>query len=112
MQLCYVHGTTDDDAYRENGTPIDYDLRLKFWIENNEVNPEPIITELEDKDRYDNSTVTKFEYINPNSSGDIVFYRVNNGGHTIPGVYYPANQDINAYDEIWKFFKTRKLSDK
>lgn len=112
MPLCYVHGTTDDDEYRENGTPIDYDERLKFWIENNEVNPEPIITELEDIDKTDNSTVTKFEYINPNSSGDIVFYRINNGGHTIPGVYWPANQDINAYDEIWRFFRTRRLGDK
>jgi poly(3-hydroxybutyrate) depolymerase len=114
MPLCYIHGTADY-VVNVNGTSAyaSFQKMLDFFIPNNNVNSVPIVTELPDIYTYDNSTVTKFTYKNlGHSSADIVYYQINNGNHSVPGTYNNSNKDINAYDEIWAFFKTRKLSDK
>lgn len=36
-------------------------------------------------------------------NNEVWFYKVSGGGHDWPGVW--GNKDINASDEIWKFFK-------
>ena len=69
----------------------------------------PTVTNLPDINTYDNSTVTKFDYDSYSGKGDIVFYQINNGVHSIPGIENPANMDINAFEEIWKFFKVQTL---
>lgn len=114
MPLCHIHGTADDIVQVEgNATHVSFEKILEFWIPHNNVNPEPRTTEIPDIFTYDNSTVTKFEYYTINtSSADIFYYQINNGGHAVPGIDTYSNHDINAYDEIWKFFKNRKLSDK
>jgi len=66
---------------------------------------------MEDTYKWDYSTVTKLEY-SAEGSADIVYYRVNGGNHSIPGVQPWSNKDISAYQVIWEFFKPRKLSDK
>jgi len=59
----------------------------------------------------DSSTVTLIEYVNCDDSTEVLFYRVNNGGHPWPGsgVNIPflgnTNMDINASSGIWNFFK-------
>lgn len=114
MPLCHIHGTADSIVQVQgNQTHVSFEKILDFWIPHNNVNPTPSITELPDKSTYDNSTVTKFEYYSIGTNDiDIIYYRINNGGHSVPGIQGVANQDINAYDEIWKFFKNRRLSDK
>ena len=37
------------------------------------------------------------------SCNNVWFYKVEGGGHDWPGAW--GNQDINASEEIWKFFK-------
>jgi polyhydroxybutyrate depolymerase len=113
MPLCYFHGTADSTV-TINGGPhhASFDEILEYFIPHNEVNPNPIVTELPDINIYDGSTVTLFHYKTSISSGDIRFYRINNGNHSIPGRHTWANKDISAWKEMWKFFKTRKLSDK
>jgi polyhydroxybutyrate depolymerase len=113
MPLCYFHGTADSTV-TVNGGPhhASFDEILEFFIPHNEVNPNPIVTELPDINIYDGSTVTLFHYKTSTSSGDIRYYRINNGNHSIPGKHNWANKDISAWKEMWNFFKTRKLSDK
>ncbi len=113
MPLCYFHGTADSTV-TVNGGPhhVSFDEILEFFIPHNEVNPNPIVTELPDINIYDGSTVTLFHYQTTTSSGDIRYYRINNGNHSIPGKHSWANKDISAWEEMWKFFKIRKLSDK
>lgn len=114
MPLCHIHGTADSTVQvLGNPTHVSFEKILEFWIPNNRVIPAPRITELPNKVAYDNSTVTKFEYFTEDGrSGNIVYYQINNGTHSVPGIESYSNQDINAYDEIWKFFKPRRLSDK
>jgi hypothetical protein len=60
----------------------------------------------------DNSTVTRFEYVNCDDDTEVWFYRINNGGHPWPGsapvpgweFLGPTNQDISASTEVWDFF--------
>ncbi|RMD98960.1 MAG: hypothetical protein D6814_06485, partial [Calditrichaeota bacterium] len=69
--------------------------------------------EIEDSIAGDSSTVTLTKYTSCNDDTEILFYRINNGGHTwpgstpIPGLEFlgHTNQDINANSEIWNFFK-------
>lgn len=114
MPLCHIHGTADSTVQSQgNATHVSVEKILEFWMPHNNVDSQPIITELPNTNINDNSSVTKFEYTTlNNSSADIVYYRINNGSHSVPGIQSVANRDINAYDELWEFFKTRRLSDK
>lgn len=110
MPLCYMHGTADKTVKIEGDAySVGWDQILAYWIENNAVSNNPVITELANINTSDNSTVTKFEYSSYSGKGDIVFYRINNGVHSIPGLEYPGNRDINAFEEIWGFLKKHSL---
>jgi len=74
-------------------------------------------TELDDRNASDQSTVTRIESRCPEGH-DVVLYRVNDGGHRMPGtsddtrfprmVNYmlgPQNHDIDGAEVIWNFFK-------
>ena len=74
-------------------------------------------TDLDDRDPDDQSTVTKISSKCP-VGADVVLYRVNDGGHRMPGsfpdtrfprmVNYmlgPQNHDIDGAEVIWAFFK-------
>ena len=74
----------------------------------------PNSQELPDLDQTDGSTVTRFDYGPCNNNAEIVLYRVNGGGHTVPGnptrrnprpVVGFTNFDIDAATEIWAFFE-------
>ncbi len=75
------------------------------------------ITDLDDRDHDDQSTVTRIESRCP-PSRDVVLYRVNGGGHRMPGAFSdarfpriaaaflgPQNHDIDGAETIWAFFK-------
>ena len=83
-----------------------------FWAENNNCAPDSVVTELDDISTTDSTTVTKIEYINCDNNTEVVFYRINDGGHPwpgstpVPGFEFlgHTNQDINATAEILAFF--------
>ena len=114
MPLCHIHGTADSTVQVQgNATHVSFEKVLEFFIPNNNCYPDPMVVELPDIYKYDNSTVTRITYSTQGiSSGDIVYYRINNGNHSVPGTRSWANKDIHAYDVLWEFFKPRKLSDK
>ena len=82
---------------------------LGNWIEFNRCeNTSSII--LEDSDPSDDSTVEMISYSGCDDDGEVVYYKIINGGHTWPGAGsagYPTgytNQDITASLEILSFF--------
>ena len=91
---------------------------LDFWRRANGCETrDGSLTDLEDRDRTDQTTVTRISSDCPQGS-DVVLYRVNNGGHRMPGsfpdawfvriVNYmlgPQNHDIDGAETIWAFFK-------
>jgi polyhydroxybutyrate depolymerase len=91
---------------------------LAFWRQNNGCEPEDAdATDLDHRDPTDESTVTRINSHCP-AGHDVVLYRINDGGHRIPGrvpdarfpriVTYmlgPQNHDIDGAEVIWDFFK-------
>jgi hypothetical protein len=71
-----------------------------------------------DLDPNDGCTVEKMTFQNDNDNSKVIFYKINNGGHTWPGTAdSPAmswagrtTRDINANVEIWNFVKQFRLS--
>jgi hypothetical protein len=97
---------------------------IDAWRDSNNSVGDPIITQLPNLNTQDGSTVTMIQYIDgeryETNSGDkrpaeVLFYRIEGGGHTWPsGMNHPeflgnVNRDINATEEIWKFFSRHEL---
>jgi polyhydroxybutyrate depolymerase len=90
---------------------------LGFWRKTNGCEADnAAVTELDDGDRADRSTVTRIDSRCP-PGRDVVLYRVNEGGHRMPGAsdarfprlanafLGPQNHDIDGAEIIWAFFK-------
>jgi polyhydroxybutyrate depolymerase len=91
---------------------------LAFWRRVNGCQTEDTtVTEFSDRDPTDQSTVTRIESDCPQGR-DVVLYRVNGGGHRMPGAFAdsrfpriataflgPQNHDIDGAETIWAFFK-------
>jgi polyhydroxybutyrate depolymerase len=75
------------------------------------------VTDLDDSDKADQTTVTRISSRCP-PGRDVVLYRVNDGGHRMPGSFPdarfprlvnmflgPQNRDIDGAEAIWAFFR-------
>jgi polyhydroxybutyrate depolymerase len=92
------------------------DKTLAFWRKNNGCDAKATTTDLADTDAADRSTVTRIDSNCP-VGRDVVLYRVNDGGHRMPGsadarfprlantFLGPQNRDIDGAETIWAFFK-------
>jgi polyhydroxybutyrate depolymerase len=91
---------------------------LAFWRRVNGCEQQDAAaTDLEDRDTTDHSTVTQVSSNCPHAR-DVVLYRINDGGHRMPGnfpdAHFPRvanyllgaqNHDIDGAETIWAFFK-------
>jgi polyhydroxybutyrate depolymerase len=95
---------------------------VAFWRHNNGcAAAHARSTKLPDRDKNDSSTVTRIDSDCP-SGRDVVLYRVDGGGHRMPGSFPdarfvravdallgPQNRDIDGAETIWAFFKSHIL---
>ena len=75
--------------------------------------------ELPDLDPEDGTTVTVFRARGCRPGGDVVFYRINGGGHRVPTLvphdtrphprFGRTNRDIDSAREAWDFFRRFRL---
>jgi poly(3-hydroxybutyrate) depolymerase len=103
VPLCYMHGTADP-IVKIDGSPSATDI-IALWTANNNCSSPPLVTYLPDLSTTDNSTVTLYQYYGGTPDSEIQYYKIEGGGHSIPGNETGANMDINAYEVIWTFFK-------
>lgn len=93
------------------------------WAKFDGCEAKPVETELPDAAKEDGTTVTKLDYGKGKDGSEVVFYRINGGGHTWPGVKPPAEKisekflgtttyDIDANELIWDFFKNHPMPEK
>jgi polyhydroxybutyrate depolymerase len=99
------------------GEVVPVPTTLDFWAKNNACSPKPTVEKLPDRDRGDGTTVQVITYSNCRDASSVRMIRVDGGGHTWPGSEARAarlmgntTRDIDASDEIWNFFKERRLS--
>jgi polyhydroxybutyrate depolymerase len=98
---------------------VSTEANIAFWRKNNGCAAgDRQSTKLPDKDKNDSSTVTRVDSDCPDGR-DVVLYRVDRGGHRMPGsfpdarfvrvvdaILGPQNRDIDGAETIWAFFKT------
>jgi polyhydroxybutyrate depolymerase len=94
------------------------DKTLDFWRRANACQTQDAAAvDLDDHDQTDQSTVTRISSRCP-PGRDVVLYRVNDGGHRMPGSFPdarfprlvnallgPQNRDIDGAATIWEFFR-------
>lgn len=88
-----------------------------FWVDNNHCSIPLDSLNFPDTDTSDHSTVTRFAYTGCDCDAQVWHFRVNNGGHTWPGVELPnleliageTNEDIQAAFQLWLFFRQFSL---
>jgi polyhydroxybutyrate depolymerase len=110
----YIHGTVDPIVPFEGIPGLFSSARTTtaFWADQFDCSGGSITTDLPDLVVSDNSTVTLTDYKGCDAGTEVLFYQVNNGGHTWPGggtptapaPLGPVNRDIDASAEIWEFF--------
>ena len=124
--MLIMNGTVDPLVPYEGGRSSSYFAADGFWSTaktlafwrkiNGCETADAQTTDLDDKNLSDQSTVTRISSRCPKGH-DVVLYRVNNGGHRMPGMFPdanfpkvangllgPQNGDIDGADTIWAFF--------
>ncbi|MBK9152588.1 MAG: T9SS type A sorting domain-containing protein [Saprospiraceae bacterium] len=110
-----VHGTADD-VVLYNGSAINLPIEqvVRFWVEHNQCSEEYDFFAFPDINTTDNSTAESYSYTDCDEDAEVLFIKINGGGHTWPGTVVNngvVNRDINASLEIWKFFRKFRLQD-
>lgn len=126
LPILLMNGTVDPLIPYEGGRGTSYfaadgfwssEKTLAFWRKLNGCEArDAAATDLPDRNPSDQSTVTRIESQCP-TGRDVVLYRVNNGGHRMPGHFPdahfpkvangllgPQNGDIDGAETIWAFF--------
>lgn len=88
---------------------------VDFWVQFNATSRTAVVEDLPNIVANDSSTVTTFRYSGGLHGTEVLLYRVDGGGHTVPGeepigvarllASGPKNRDINGATETWKFFQ-------
>lgn len=99
------------------GTIYGHEEVLKKWAAIDNCDSKPIVTNLSVKVN-DGTSVIKEEYINPTNNLKVIGLTIVDGGHTWPGgsqylpkfIIGPVTKNLDACEEIWKFFKQNRLT--
>jgi RNA polymerase sigma factor (sigma-70 family) len=95
---------------RKRGEVLSTDETIALWLNKTDCQDQADITSLPDQASDDGTTVTVSAY----PECKVVLYRIDGGGHTWPGGWQylgekrigKTTREINAADEIWRFFRT------
>ncbi len=99
-----IHGDADATV-PYNGDPLwtkSIDDVLQYWVNHNNCNNTPSVTNFPDINTADGSTVKHHIYDGGYNGTTTEHFMVLGGDHDWPGAW--GNMDINASIEIWKFF--------
>lgn len=109
IPLFEIHGTKDNITYW-NGVPnnnqgygayLNVPAAIDLWVQQNNCT-QSVIDTLPNINHSDGSIVVREKYFKGINNNEVWLYKIINGGHNWPGNW--GNKDINASEEIWKFF--------
>lgn len=97
---------------RKMGKVVSTKETVQFWVRHNQCDTIPIVQNLPDTDKDDQSSVVVTTYPNKKYGAEVVLYTIKGGGHTLPGSNMPdrpfllgrKNNDIVGEKVILKFF--------
>lgn len=106
VPVMQIHGTFDL-IVPINGSPavtVPIQDVVNFWVENNECQTAFLETEI-------TASVKMRDWLTCAPSSTVKYYIIEQGSHTWPGSEgFGVNQDIDASEEIWLFFKQFELN--
>ena len=108
--LPYHGGFIRKDGKRQ-GEVLSTEETIAYWLETNQCPGHAEKNLLPDLNTKDGTTVTRYHYSGCIRGAQVALYRVEGGGHTLPGGRQSernvgkTSDDINACDEIWSFFQ-------
>ena len=111
--LVTISGTKDKEVSYDGTNfegQISHNEVLNYWVNYNQTDASPIISDLPNINTTDGSTVKHYHYKNGKNNVEIEHYKVINGGHDWPGTF--GNMDINANSIIWNFVSKFDLNGK
>jgi len=125
ISALFINGTEDPinpyeggEMLGNRGTVNSAQETIAYWVNRNQTDTTPQITDFADTDTSDKCTVKRHLYSNGTNKTQVAFYEVIGGGHTEPSIaerYSNAfklivkeqNGDIEMANEVWDFFKTK-----
>lgn len=103
-----IHGTADATVPYEGGGFMEAIPNvLSYWVNFNNCNASPVITDVPNINTADGCTAVHYFYSGGTSGVDVEHYKIIDGGHTWPGSMFNigvTNNDFNASKKIWQFF--------
>ncbi len=132
ISVLFMNGTNDNHmpyngGYLSNppnpdhGSALSTETSVNYWIDFNHTDTIPVTNTFPDLDSSDGGIVEKFTYKNGDQRTEVVFYKVNGGGHSAPSIrerysalfeqyFNKQNHDIEMTTEVWSFFKDKTLN--
>ena len=112
--IMQIHGTEDYVVMYEGSSFSEAipDV-MNYWVNYNNCNETPIIKEIDDNNTNDASTVEHYIYKECDNNITNELFKITGGDHSWPGAFIGGagtNRDINASEEIWKFFSRFTLN--
>jgi polyhydroxybutyrate depolymerase len=114
-----IHGTLDTIVpFNGNGLlpTVPVDNLLNWWVAYNNCNPTPNVTHVPNTSIIDMCIAKHYVYNGGTNGSTVELFKVFGGGHTWPGTTFPipiaggnTNQDFDASQEIWRFFRKYSL---
>lgn len=114
MPVLQIHGTNDPTVpYYGGSTFSTVDSTVSYWVYKNNCPTTAIIDSIPDYVTTDNSTAIRYSYQFGDANSRVQLIKIVDGAHTWPGANITigtTNQDIDASEEIWKFFSHYSLA--
>jgi len=114
VPVMQIHGTADNTVpYIGNSSMLAIDTLMKFWVKHDQCYPIPSIDSVPNITKADSCTAIHYEYKNGSQGATCELYKIVGGGHSWPGAPFKiavTNQDFNASEKIWQFFRKYKLN--
>jgi len=115
-----IHGTSDLIVnYNGVGGISSAEASNDYWVQFNSCPASPAVVQIPNNNTGDNCTAEKSVWTPCSNQSEVVFYKVNGGGHTWPGspdlfggLGGATNQDFDASEAIWDFFNQYDLNGK
>lgn len=105
VPIMQIHGT-DDSIVNYDGV----DKIITYWVEHNNTDSSPIVSNIPNTNTTDGSTVERFVYKNGDNNVEVQHLKITGGEHKWPG--YEGNMDIDASKEVWNFVKQYNINGK
>ncbi len=114
VPVMQISGNADGTvAYGGGGGSMGIDALVNYWVGLNSCNPTPVFSNVPNTSTSDGCTAEHYVYSGGVDGSTVEKYKIIGGGHTWPGspfIIGVTNQDFNASEKIWLFFRKYKLS--